>query len=308
MNFAFLIDPPESMKTEKDTSFHLMQAVASLGHRVYYFEQESIFLSDQKVFAAVHSVDNFNEWAINRQSNYKTTDLSKMDVIFVRTDSPFDRRYFYTTLLLDFLPESTKVVNRPQALRDWNEKLGSLFASEFAPATFVGSQVDSILEFCQRFEKIVSKPIDGHGGRGIEICKSSELSEKDVARWTKDFSHKIVVQEYVKQAEQGDKRILIFKGRPNGAILRVAEKPGQLNNLDQGGHAEAVELTDRDRQVCRALAGRFQLAGLDFVGIDMLGDYLTEVNVTSPTGLQELCRFHGKAYNELMIKEYLNDD
>ena len=203
---------------------------------------------------------------------------------------PFDRRYLYTTLLLDFLPDSTRVVNRPQGVRDWNEKLAALAFPEFTPQTLVSNDVDEIVAFAERFERITVKPVDGHGGKGIVFHTSGEDTEP-LHGATRAGGHWVIAQEYLPSARDGDKRILLLEGEPLGAILRVHAEGVELNNLDQGGSANPAELTPRELEICRTFKPELERRGIFFVGIDVIGEMLIEVNVTSPTGLQEMSRF-----------------
>lgn len=308
MKICFLMDSMETVKFEKDTSWILMVAAAQRGLEVHHLFQENLFLEDgvakgRTQVVTVNSPDSFD------MSEGQVIELSKMKAVIIRKDPPFDRRYFYSTLLLDFLPPTTKVINRPQALRDWNEKLSALKYPEFCPRTLISGRGEEILEFAKNHGDVILKPVDGHGGRDIHRLNISQRDELMIIikRLTHDGSRKIVVNPYLKEAEQGDKRILLVDGKPLGGILRKAEKPGALNNLDQGGKAVPCELTERDLEVCARLGPDLVQNGLFFVGIDMLGPWLTEINVTSPTGLQELIRFSSVDHHLAVIDELIKE-
>lgn len=308
MKICFLMDPMETIKFEKDTSWILMVAAAQRGLEVHHLLQENLFLEDGVVkgrtqVVTVNGADSFE------LAKGQVLGLSEMKAIVIRKDPPFDRRYFYTTLLLDFISPTTKVINRPQSLRDWNEKLSALKYSEFCPKTLISGREEEILEYAKIHRDVILKPVDGHGGRDIHHLNISQEDKlkATIKNLTHDGSRKIVVNPYLKEAELGDKRILLLDGKPMGGILRKAQKPGALNNLDQGGKAEPCELTERDLEVCARLGPDLVQKGLFFVGIDMLGPWLTEINVTSPTGLQELIRFSGVDHHLAVIDELIKE-
>ena len=323
------MNPLDTVKPSKDTTYFLMWAAFSRGHEVYSIDQNDLEVRLDhtsvdgvgELFTKVTPVDVIDPRVLFRRQSQEVESggtqspfdkkadvvmsLAEMDVVWVRTDPPFDRRYFYTTLLLDLLPESVLVLNRPDSLRNWNEKISALFFSQYTPKTLITSGLTQALEFLKREKKAVLKPIDGFGGKGISILDASELekAEQKIQLLIGHENKKIILQQFVPEADQGDKRILLVDGEPIGAILRVAGVKGGLNNLDQGGSAHASELSERERQICAELGPRLKKEGLFFVGIDMLGDYLTEINVTSPTGLQEMSRFLQKPLHIEMIKK-----
>ncbi len=281
-----------------------MVAAAELGYEVHHLLQDDLFFEDGEVkgntrVVTVHNAKKFDT------SNRQTHNLSEMNAVVVRKDPPFDRRYFYSTLLLDFLPSTTNVVNRPGALRDWNEKLSALKFQKFCPPTLISENEQEILSYVGVHKDVILKPLDGHGGRGVFHLKASQVPglKSAIEELTHHGSRKIVVNPYLKEAIDGDKRILLVNGEPIGGVLRKASVPGQLNNLDQGGAAEPCDLTDRDLEVCASLKPDLVKQGLFFVGIDMLGPWLTEINVTSPTGLQELMRFSGENHHLRIIEK-----
>jgi len=228
--------------------------------------------------------------------------LSGLDVIWLRTDPPFDRRYFYTTLFLDFLPASVKVVNRPDGVRDWNEKLGAIHFPELTPQTCVSNKATEIRQFATQFDRLTIKPVDGYGGKGIFFYTPGKEPDSLLDKATHDGAHWVIAQEYLPAAAQGDKRILLVDGEPIGAILRVHAEGQELNNMDMGGQAIESELDEDDLAICAALKPHLIEKGAFFVGIDVIGGKLIEINVTSPTGLQELSRFSGIAHHHNMIE------
>jgi len=301
MNHAFVMNPLAGVKAWKDTTYFLMKGCQDRGHRVAYLDQQWLWLQHDALHARVQWVtvndDNDNPFTV---SDEELLPLSEMDVVWLRTDPPFDRRYFYTTLLLDYLPSTTRVVNRPEGVRNWNEKLAALKYPEFTPKTIVSSDADEIARFANDIGKITVKPIDGFGGKGIIFFAPGD-DPAQLAVSTRAGKHWVIAQEFLPAAAEGDKRILLLDGEPLGAILRLHAEGVELNNLDQGGSAHAADIDDDDRAICDALKQGLIEQGVFFVGIDVIGGKLIEVNVTSPTGLQELSRFNQMDYHHQIV-------
>lgn len=303
MNIAFVMDALDGVKAYKDTTYYLMLAARERGHTVYQLDQRDMFIRHDTVGARVTAVDVHADIdkPFTRLSN-ETVSLADMNVVCIRTDPPFDRAYFYATLLLDLLPSTTCIVNRPASLRNWNEKMAALHYPELSPASLVSCDVGDIKSFMANFERVVLKPLDGHGGQGIEFLTldATDLDTR-IAAATHNGRHWIKAQEYLPAATEGDKRILLLDGEPLGAILRVHAEGVELNNLDAGATAHPSELSDRDWEICRRLKPGLMQEGVIFSGIDVIGGRLIEINVTSPTGLQELCRFSGQPHHHTII-------
>lgn len=305
MKFAFVMDPLEKVKPHKDTTYFIMLAAKERGHQVFYVAPQAVYARQGQAWAHLEEVDVHADHSKPfTRGTARDMALGEMDVVMIRTDPPFDRAYSYVTLLADLVPASTRVVNRPQALRDWNEKLAALHFPDLTPATLITREKSQILAFMDQVGgRITLKPVDGHGGRGIVFLEKGDTNlDQLIAFSTHDGSHLVVAQAYVPEAKEGDKRILLVDGEPIGAILRVHEEGKELNNMDAGGTAHATELTARDLEVCEALKQPLRDRGVYFAGIDMLGPHLIEINVTSPTGLQEVCRFNNEAYHHRIIE------
>jgi glutathione synthase len=303
MKHAFIMDPLQGVKPWKDTSYFLMLAAYQRGHEVAYLDQRDLHLEHNQLMARVKWLnvfdDNDKPFEVIREDVFN---LSGMDVIWLRTDPPFDRRYFYTTLFLDFLPVSVKVVNRPSCVRDWNEKLGAIHFPKLTPKTCVSNKVSEIKQFANQFERLTIKPVDGYGGKGIFFYTPGKEPDSLLDKATHQGAHWVIAQEYLPAAAQGDKRILLVNGEPIGAILRVHAQGQELNNMDMGGQAVEIELDEDDLEICVALKPHLIEKGAFFVGIDVIGGKLIEINVTSPTGLQELSRFSGVTHHHNMIE------
>ncbi len=304
MRHAFIMDPIESVKPWKDTTYYLMLAAADRGHEVYTLSQMDLSLRHDYLVGKTRRVEVTDDH--NRPfaaSPPKVVKMDTMDCVWERTDPPLNRRYLYTTLLLDFLSERVCVINRPQAIRDWNEKLAALKFPELTPATLVSGSVSEIEDFMARHGRITVKPIDGHGGKGVEFCSPGDDGNNDVfRRVTASGSRWIIAQKYLEDAKNGDKRILLLDGTPIGAILRLHAEGRELNNLDAGGTANPAEFSPRDLEICRQIGPSLRRMGIVFAGIDIIGGQMIEVNVTSPTGLQEASRFSGLRLHHKIIE------
>ena len=296
------MDPLEGVKAWKDTSYFLMLACCQRGHEVCYLDQRDLWLEHDDLYATVQwlqvNEDVDDPFTLLRKESVA---MASMDAIWVRTDPPLDRRYFYTTLLLDHLPESTRVINQPQGIRNFNEKLAALHFPDYTPRTRVTSSAAVIQEMAGECGRVTIKPIDGFGGKGIVFFNDGDdISLAEEA--TRHGAHWVICQEYLPAAKDGDKRILLLNGDPLGAILRVHADGEELNNMDAGGTANPSTLTERDHEIVAALKPSLVEEGVFFAGIDIIGDMLIEVNVTSPTGLQEMSRFDGEDYHHRIIK------
>ncbi len=303
MKHAFIMDPIEKIKPWKDTTYFLMKACTERGHEVCYLDQRDLHTRHDQLFGRLNWLeirnDEKNPYSVTHSA---TTAISEVDVVWIRTDPPFDRRYFYTTLLLELLPESVRVINRPEGIRNFNEKLSALKFPDLTPQTLVTSSIDEIAGFAKQFGRVTIKPIDGFGGRGIMFFGVGDSMDQLKLHFRGNH-HWMIVQEYLPAAIEGDKRILLLDGEPLGAILRIHADGQELNNMDAGGTAHASMLFSGDLDICRALKDSLRKEGIFFAGIDIIGDKLIEINVTSPTGLQEMTRFDGIDHHYRIIRE-----
>ncbi len=303
MRQAFIMDPLDQVKPWKDTTYFLMLAATERGHQTCYLDQRSLSLQHNHLCGEVTwlnvNKDHQRPFDVIQTEH---VEMSTMDAVWLRTDPPFDRRFFYTTLLLDFLPAKTRVLNQPQGVRNWNEKLSALLYPQLTPATLVTNSSKQIIEFSRQQGRVTIKPIDGYGGKGIFFYDQSSDDPTALNEATHQGQHWVIAQQYLSAAAQGDKRILLLEGEPLGAILRLHAEGVELNNLDAGGTAYKAELTGRDNEICQALKPGLLEQGGYFVGIDIIGDMLVEVNITSPTGLQELSQFNDEPYHHRIME------
>ena len=300
------MDPLDGVKPHKDTTYFLMLAAHERGHEVFYVDPTTLSLRHDEVYATVVkaevSADHKQPFHCEPQVSCA---LATMDAVWIRQDPPFDRSYLYVTLLLDQLPAPVQIINRPVTVRNWNEKLAALRYPDFTPKTLVSRSGQEIVGFLRQQKRITVKPVDGHGGKGIIFLDVGEegLSEQ-LDRATRGGRHWVVAQQYLPEAHEGDKRILLLDGEPLGAILRVHADGAELNNLDQGGSAQQSQLDQQDWRICEAMRDDLVAHGVRFAGIDVIGGMLIEINITSPTGLQEMSRFDGAGYHHRVMASF----
>jgi glutathione synthase len=312
MRFLFLMDPLETVKSATDTSFAFMIGAQRQGHEILYCPTRNLSLLDGEVIIKATRVTPKPELAICPFDIHEELMLKgeEIDAVFIRTDPPFDGNYLMNMWMLDHLPDSVVVINKPQAIRDVNEKVWAARFTHLTPRTLITSDIKSYLNFLNEEGQVILKPTDGFGGAGIfHITAGSSNAQVAFETLSDRGAREVIAQAYVKEAQLGDKRILLLNGEILGAVLRVSAENDHRNNFYAGGTAQACEITDRDREVCAELKPHLQAMGLYFTGIDMLGDKLIEVNVTSPTCLQEMnrlydCQLEDKviAFTEDLIK------
>ncbi len=297
MRIAFLMDPIERVLIDKDTTFALALEAQARGHEVFTLGPHDLRAADGTVYARLSptKVQRVAPPAHATVGPAVDTDLRTIDALFVRTDPPFDSTYLYVTQLLEIVRDRVLVLNDPRGLRDANEKLYALHFPEVMPRTIVTTREDDIRAFLEALGGPgVIKPLDGAGGRGIMVLDLRDQNFRSIIETTTDAGRRYcMVQEYLPAVRKGDKRILLLEGEPLGAILRVPRADEARSNIHVGGRVEPVELDDDDRRIVAAVAPKLRADGLVFVGLDVIGGRLTEVNVTSPTGIQELSRFTG---------------
>ncbi len=291
MKLLFIVDPLESLKIHKDTSIAMMREAVARGHILYVCQQHDIFLRNEvvKLNAAEFNFSEDVSWyTLNKNQEASPKDF---DAVIMRKDPPFDNEYLYSTYLLELaLNQGARVLNNPSAIRGWNEKLAVAKFPQFAPEFLVTSNSALIRAFLSQHWDIIVKPLDGMGGSGI-----FRLTEKDpnigvILETATNFGLKtIMAQRYLPQILQGDKRIIVINGEPLPYALARIPKAGETRgNLAAGGTGVVQLLTQRDREIATTVGKVLKENGLFLVGLDVIGDYLTEINVTSPTGMVEI--------------------
>jgi glutathione synthase len=290
------MDPLETINIAGDSSFALMLAAQQRGHTVFHYLPQDLSYQSGRLYAGAHPVTvqhvqgshySFGDWTI--------LDLGRdVDVVLMRQDPPFDLGYITATHLLERIQGETLVVNDPASVRNAPEKVWVLDFARFMPPTLITRSVGAAREFLEEHGEIVVKPLHGNGGKAIfkigrDGANLSSLIEVFNTAWREPH----MVQAFLPAVAQGDKRIVFVDGVVAGAINRLPGEGEIRSNLAAGGTAAKTDLTEREREICAAIGPELKRQGMIFVGIDVIGDYLTEINVTSPTGLQEIARFDG---------------
>ena len=293
MKILFIIDNIDSIKSYKDTSFAFMLEAQNRKHEIYYCKQEHLSFHENVVFGNTYhievkdQIENFYKVL----SQKPTHPLTEFDVILMRKDPPFDLNYIYTTYLLEHLEkQGVLVVNKPQSLRDCNEKLFTLQFPQCTPPLIVSSQKTTLKEFVKLHSDCVLKPLDSMGGKEIYLTHASDVNLSTIIEMlTRDESTPIMAQKFVPEIKQGDKRVLLINGTPiEYGLSRIPPNGDIRGNLAAGGKGVGSKLTERDYWICEQIAPTLKEKDLFFVGIDIIGDYLTEINVTSPTCVREI--------------------
>ena len=292
-----LMDPISGINIKKDTSFALLLAAQARGWLNFVIEPEDIWLQDGIVWGRMQQVSVFDDV----KSWYEVNDivvqpLADLDLLLMRKDPPFDMNFLYLTYLLEQAEaQGLPVFNKPSSLRDANEKLFTAWFPQCCPKTLVTSQENLILEFLENVDSAVIKPLDGMGGRGIFRLSIDDQNRSAIIETvTARGNQKVMVQQFIPEITNGDKRILMIDGKPVSHVLaRVPAKDDFRGNLAAGATGEGRTLTDRDFWICDQVGPKLREKGLLFVGLDVIGDYLTEINVTSPTCVRELDKQFG---------------
>jgi len=289
---AVLMDDIASINQKKDSTFAMMLEAQNRDWKIYTFDSVDMFHLKGQVFANVRKTfvnDSENDWYSCEEQ--ELISLSNVDVIFMRKDPPFDMDYIYATYLLEQVETGgIMVVNKPRSLRDANEKLFALYFSDYIPNTLVSSNIEQLIAFINDNEKAIVKPLDGMGGKDIyKLKKGDENINEVLLRITNQGRRYIMAQEFLQEIIDGDKRILLINGVPiDYALARLPAEGSFKGNLAAGAKGVGQPLTERDRYLCEKIAPMLIEKELIFVGLDVIGDYITEINVTSPTGIREL--------------------
>jgi glutathione synthase len=288
------MDPIATIAPAKDSSLAMLLAAQSRGHEIIYFEQADLRLDDGIARGDGRSLrvtDDPDQWY--ELGSREDMDLSHLHVILMRKDPPFDTEYIYTTYILERAElAGALIVNRPAALRDINEKVFTAWFADCCPATLITRSIPRLRDFMHRHGKIVMKPLDGMGGRSIFVIDQQDNNANVVFETLTDFGTRYAMaQAFIPEITSGDKRILLINGEPAPFALARIPPPGDnRGNLVAGAQAEVRPLSDRDRWICAQVGPVLRRQGILFAGLDVIGDYLTEVNVTSPTGIRELAQ------------------
>ncbi|MGH6969418.1 MAG: glutathione synthase [Stellaceae bacterium] len=294
LKVAIQMDPMEDINVAADSTFVLALEAQARGHALFHYLPCDLTLADDQLTARARPLSVRRDAPHFDLGPPRTLDLAGVDVVLMRQDPPFDMAYITATHLLEHVSRRVLVVNDPVGVRNAPEKLFATHFMGLMPSTLIASNPQAIADFRRRHGDIILKPIFGNGGAGVFHLKPDDENLNALLEmFTRLSREPIIVQRYLPEIRQGDKRIVLVEGEPVGAVLRVPKAGEARANLHVGGQAHKTTLTQRDREICAAIGPTLRTQGLVFVGVDVIGDYLTEINVTSPTGIQEINRLDG---------------
>jgi glutathione synthase len=295
LKVALQMDPIGSVNIEADSTFRIAFEAQSRGHSLFFYTPDKLAFREGRVVARGFPITLRREKGNHVSYGEETeVDLAEYDVVWLRQDPPFDMGYITTTHLLEMIHPRTLVVNDPFWVRNFPEKLLVLRFADLTPPTMIARDLQTIRSFKEKHGDVILKPLYGNGGAGVFRL---DRQDRNLASLHELFSsinrEPLIVQKFLPAVSAGDKRVILVNGEPVGAINRVPQAGETRSNMHVGGRAEKVGLTPRDLEICAAIGPTLRDNGQIFVGIDVIGDFLTEINVTSPTGIQELERFDG---------------
>jgi glutathione synthase len=293
---AIQMDPIDTINIDADSTFALALEAQRRGHALYHYLPQALTLRDSRLHASGRPLEVFRRHGNHhRFGEFEELDLAGFDIVLMRQDPPFDMAYITATHLLELLPDDGPlVVNDPASVRNAPEKLFVLRFRELMPPTLLTLDRKEIDAFREEHGEIVLKPLFGNGGAGVFHLRPGDDNLGSLLEmYASIYREPVMVQRYLPEVRQGDKRIILVEGEPVGAVNRVPPEGEARANLHVGGRAQKTELTPREREICASIGPTLRQQGLVFVGIDVIGDYMTEINVTSPTGAQQLKRFGG---------------
>lgn len=314
MKLAFIIDPIYQLDPGHDTSVALMEAAQALGHEVWITQASLLSVVEGKAWAVVERLQLKpvelieGRWVAEspwyQLSSRTFSPLEAMDAVFMRTDPPVTTLYLYATYILDYInPAKTLVINDPQGLRAANEKMYALQFIKVIPETIVTADKQVIRQFMEEKGAAILKPLGNKAGEGILYLEPSDRNFNSIVELsTLQGRMPVMIQTYLSAAKQGDKRIILLNGKPIGAVNRVSTGSEFRNNMAAGGTVAKTEITEQEHVICTEIAEKLRQDGLVFVGIDVIGGYLTEINVTSPTGIREIDRLEDTRLGEQVIR------
>ncbi len=305
MRSLFVMDPLHAIDVRGDSTYVTMRECCDRGYPVWYCTPDQLFIVDGRARVLATPVHVTAAPPHFDPGSPVELDLGDVDVVWMRKDPPFDMQYIFTTYILDMAPASTLVVNGSAGLKLFNEKLWvQAEFSKYQPPTLITNDIDRLRRFVrERPGRSVLKPWDGNGGRGVLVVEREDRNLNSMIELlSRGGQDHVIAQEFIPAVEQGDRRILLFDGEPVGAIDRVPQSADFRANMHAGASVERAELTDSDRELCAALRPALQKWGMLFVGIDVIDGYLTEINVTSPTGIQEINRLDGVRLEQQLVE------
>ena len=303
LKVAFQMDHIDTLSISGDTTFALCLEAQNRGHKIFHYTPDKLTYKNGKTTSLIEPLQVMDD-----EDNYFTlgkpfeTDFLDIDFVFMRQEPPFNMNYITYTHLLEHLPKNTRIINNPISVRNAPEKLLVTFFEDLMPETLISLDVDAILNFQKIHKDTVLKPLYGKGGEGIIRLQNSEDIFIKIERFIKDQEEPIMVQPFLPEVENGDKRIILLNGEPVGCLNRIPAKGEFRSNLGVGGIPKLSELTQSDMKICKTIKPVLQEMNLVFVGIDVIGKYLTEINVTCPTGVRQIKNLGGTDIPEMFWK------
>ena len=294
ISVAIQMDPVDNIDFESDSSYLIALEAQRRGYVLYHYEPRALYFLNGQVTAKANVLDiNHNSSKAMKLGKVVYINLDEIDVILVRQDPPFDMAYITTTYLLEKVKNNTLVLNNPSSIRDSPEKLLVTLFEDITPPTLITSNLEQVILFRNTYKDIIIKPLYGNGGSGVfHLTPDDENLSSLVELFNTFFKEPMIIQKYLPEVRNGDKRIILVDGKPVGAINRVPAKGEARSNMHIGGKAEKSNLNSNDELICKTIEPELIKRGLHLVGIDVIGRFLTEINVTSPTGLQEINKFN----------------
>ncbi len=286
--FLFLMDPADSLNPETETSLALMTELLNRGHCVYWMEESGLYLRDDRVHGRISRV---TQTGPPRLTDPLESVIESFDAFLIRLDPPFDERYLHLTQILDYLPDNLLQFNSIEALRNYNEKLLPLRWPGLAPPTLVTASAEPILDFLHEHGTIVLKPLDDCSGRGIERMVTGESALQEIRRYLERLATRstlIMVQPFLPEVRLGDKRVYLVEGEPVGWVNRIPRSGRFLANIHQGARCEATDLTSFEKMAIGRISSFLVREGIFLAGLDFIGNYLTEINITSPSAIRQI--------------------
>ena len=296
LKVALQMDPIENINIDKDSSFALGLEAQKRGYELYYYQVKDLRLENAKVLAFIYPVhfrrEKGNHYTLGEP---RIMDLeAEIDIILIRQDPPFDMNYITATYILEHIKDQTLILNDPTEIRNSPEKMLVTYFPDLAPETLITSDKNAIKEFYNKHKNVILKPLYGNGGEQIFHIDENGLNINALLEmFDINYKEPIISQKYIPEVRQGDKRIILIDGEIAGAFVRVPIEGETRANLDTGGASHKAVITDRDKEICERLKPVLKERNLVFTGIDIIGDYITEINVTSPTGIMNINKLEG---------------
>lgn len=299
---GFVLDPPSKIKCLEDTSFYIMKEAFERGHEVYYIDSRDLWVRDEKILTRAKTVEvNFND-GFKPLRNFDSLDLRSLDLIFIRKDPPFDSSYLYLTYLLEFLKGKVPMLNDPVGIRSANEKLYALHFPEWIPETCVASRLDTLLDFVGKAGEAVLKPLSERGGIDIVLIGKKDPEKENAIKACLEKYGTVMAQKFLPAVRMtGDKRILLLNGEILGGYVRIPPRGDFRVSVFHDGRYEPADFSPRDRELVAAVRGKLLEDGLYFVGLDVIGGLISEMNVTSPAGIPEANHFIGEKLEKKVV-------